>query len=135
MSTPIIFINSFLIHFTLGGLTGMVLSSSALDVLLTETLFVVGHFHLVLALSAVDAISALFYVTTKRILKRPINEQLSRISAILFSYGSTITFVTMMLNTSMSRRYPHYTESYAIINFITTFGSIIGFISFSLFVL
>ena len=110
----------------------MVLSSSALDVLLTETLFVVGHFHLVLALSAIDAISAFIYVYIKRILKRPINEQLSRISDLLFSYGSTITFVTMMLNTSMSRRYPHYNDSYAFVNFITTFGSIIAFISFCL---
>jgi cytochrome c oxidase subunit 1 len=112
----------------------MVLSSSALDILLTETLFVVGHFHLVLALSAIDAISAFIYVYVKRILHRPINEQLSRISAILFSYGSTITFVTMMLNTSMNRRYPHYNDSYAFINFITTFGSILAFTSFCLFI-
>ena len=108
----------------------MVLSSSALDILLTETLFVVGHFHLVLALSAIDAISAFIYVYVKRILHRPINEQLSRISAILFSYGSTITFVTMML----SRIYPHYNDSYAFINFITTFGSILAFTSFCLFI-
>jgi len=59
--TPMFFILGFLLSFSFGGFTGLILANSIIDLILHDSYFVVGHFHYVLSLGAVYTIFAAFY--------------------------------------------------------------------------
>lgn len=134
-NTPIIFALGFIFLFTVGGVTGVVLSNSGINQIMHDTYYVVAHFHYVLSMGAVFGIFAGLYFWCYKILGLKFNFQLSEIHFCLFFIGVNWTFFPMHFLGlgGMPRRIPDYPEAYQGWNMVSTWGSYISLVSLMLF--
>ena len=91
-NTPLLFVLGFLALFTIGGLTGVILSNASLDVAFHDTYYVVAHFHYVLSMGAVFALFAGFYYWAPKITGRNFNDFLGKIHFWTLFIGVNLTF-------------------------------------------
>ena len=143
-NTPLIFTIGFLALFTIGGLTGVVLSNASLDVAFHDTYYVVAHFHYVLSMGAVFAIFAGFYFWISKIVGKTYNELYGKIHFWSLFIGVNLTFFPQHFlgMAGMPRRIPDYPDAFSGWNLISSFGSIVsvmstvffGFIIYDIFI-
>jgi len=137
LNTPMYFTIGFLFLFTIGGLTGIVLSNSGINAVFHDTYYVVAHFHYVLSMGAVFAIFAGWYYWIGKITGLQYPETLGQIHFWLFFFGVNITFFPMHFLglAGMPRRIPDYPDAFEGWNSVASFGSYISALSAFLFLI
>jgi len=135
LQTPMLFVFGFLFLFTIGGLTGIVLSNSGINAVFHDTYYVVAHFHYVLSMGVVFGIFAGWYYWIGKMTGLQYPEILGQIHFWLFFTGVNITFFPMHFLglAGMPRRVPDYPDAFAGWNAVASFGSLISTISIVLF--
>ncbi|MBR9652807.1 cytochrome c oxidase subunit I [Thalassovita aquimarina] len=132
---PMLFAFGFLILFTIGGVTGIVLSQAGVDRAYHDTYYVVAHFHYTMSMGAAFTIFAGIYFYFGKMTGRQYSEPLAKLHFWLFFIGVNLTFFPQHFlgRQGMPRRYIDYPEAFAYWNKISSIGALISFSSFILF--
>jgi len=129
LESPMLFCIGFLVTFLFGGLSGVLLASPPLDFHVSDTYFVVAHFHYVLFGTIVFAVYAGIYFWFPKMTGRMLDERLAKIHFWLTLIGFNVTFLVQhwLGNEGMPRRYYDYLESdgFTELNMISTAGAFI----------
>ncbi len=127
LDTPMLYALGFVGLFTLGGLTGLIVAASAVDVHVHDTYFVVAHFHYIMVGGMVTAYLGAVHFWWPKMTGKMYPEVLGKLAAITLFIGFNLTFFPQFLlgYQGMPRRYHAYPEEFQILHVASSLGATI----------
>jgi cytochrome c oxidase subunit 1 len=124
---PMFYALGFVGLFTLGGLTGLFLASLPVDIHVTQTYFVVAHFHYIMVGGMVSALFGGIHFWWPKISGRLYSDALARFAAILMFFGFNFTFFPQFIMgyLGMPRRYHVYPPQFQVWNVMSSCGAVV----------
>jgi len=124
-STPMLYAMGFIGLFTMGGMTGLFLAALGVDVHVTDTYFIVAHFHYIMVGGMVMAYLAGLHFWWPKISGRMYPEAWGKLAAMTIFIGFNLTFFPQFILgwTGMPRRYHAYPPEFQVLNVLSTAGS------------
>ncbi len=127
--TPMLYAFGFIGLFTIGGLTGLFLATLGIDVHVTDTYFIVAHFHYIMVGGVIMGYLGGLHFWWPKITGRLYPEGWAKLSALVIFLGFNLTFFPQFVlgYLGMPRRYHAYPEEFQVLNVMSTAGaSILG---------
>jgi cytochrome c oxidase subunit 1 len=127
--TPMLYALAFIGLFTIGGMTGLFLASLGIDVHVTDTYFVVAHFHYIMVGGMVTAFMGGIHFWWPKISGRMYPEGWGKVAAAIMFIGFNLTFFPQFIlgYVGMNRRYWEYASQFQVLNVLSTAGaSVLG---------
>jgi cytochrome c oxidase subunit 1 len=126
-ATPMFYAMGFIGLFTIGGLTGLFLAAVGLDIHMTDTYFIIAHFHYVMVGGTIMGYLGGLHFWWPKISGRMYNERLAKIAAAIIFVGFNLTFFPQFIvgYLGMPRRYAMYAPEFQVYNVLSTAGATI----------
>jgi cytochrome c oxidase subunit 1 len=126
IATPILYVFTFIFLFVFGGMSGVAVATSSLDVHWHDTYFIVAHFHFIMVGGTLTAYLAAIHYWFPKLTGRMYSEAWAKLATAAVSLGFILTFTPQFLlgNAGMPRRYWSYPAQYQPLHVVSTVGAL-----------